>query len=134
MRARGREQGSILLLTLGFVVLALLLVLTVVDASVVFLTRRDLAAAADSLALAAAQQADLPALYAQGPGATLALDPAGVQAAVQRLAADYPPSWHFTAALTSGGAARVVAEDAVSLPVVGVVRVSARSQAVSATG
>lgn len=132
---RRREAGSILLLTLGLLVVALLMVLAVVDASAVFLTRRDLAGAADSLALAAAEQADLPAVYAAGPAGALPPDPAAVAALLARATAlGYPPAWRFSWRVSPSGAVHVVARASVSLPLVGRVQVLAQSRAVSVTG
>lgn len=80
-RPRG-DDGTILLLSLGCFTIALLLVWAVVDASVVFLARRDLAAAVDGTALAAAQEVDADAIYASGTDADLPLSPNAVQASV----------------------------------------------------
>lgn len=139
--ARGADpdRGSILVLTLGFVVTALLLVLAVTDASAVFLARRDLAAAADAAALDAAQQIDRPAVYAGQDGGVLPLSPQLVTAAVAAyVAAEYPPSrypgWHFTATTPDGIHAVVTATRLLRLPVYGSVTVVAQSVAVSATG
>jgi uncharacterized membrane protein len=82
--AKRDDEGSILLLTLGCITIALLLVVVVVDASAVFLARRSLAAAADGASLAAAQSVSGPAVYAAGAGRRLPL--AEVQAAVARFA------------------------------------------------
>ena len=61
-RGRG-DQGSVLVLLLGFAVLALVLVGVVADLSKVFLAKRALASTADGAAIAAAQALDLEALY-----------------------------------------------------------------------
>ncbi len=77
------ESGSVLVLTLGLAVVALLLVAVVVDVSRLFLTRRALAGAADAAALAGAQAADLPAVYSgEAADGDVPLDPASVDAAV----------------------------------------------------
>jgi uncharacterized membrane protein len=80
------EEGTILLLTLGCLVIALMLVVVVVDASAVFLARRSLASEADGASLAAAQAVSKPLVYAQGAGARLPLTE--VQAAVAGYAGD----------------------------------------------
>lgn len=81
-RPRG-DAGTVLVLTLGFAVVALLLVAVVVDASKLFLTRRALAGAADAAALAGAQGLDVAAVYAGRAGDGQApLDPAAVGTAV----------------------------------------------------
>ena len=85
-RRRGEqrdEDGTILLLTLGCLVIALMLVVVVVDASAVFLARRSLASEADGASIAAAQAVSKPHVYAHGAGARLPL--AEVQAAVGEL-------------------------------------------------
>lgn len=61
--ARDAEHGSVLVLLLGFAVLALVLVGVVADLSKVFLAKRALASTADGAAIAAAQAIDLEALY-----------------------------------------------------------------------
>ncbi len=75
------EEGTILLLTLGCLAIALMLVVVVVDASAVFLARRSLASEADGASIAAAQAVSKPAVYTRGAGARLPL--AEVQAAVR---------------------------------------------------
>jgi len=69
------EGGAVLVLGIGVVAVALLIVAAVVDASRLFLTRQSVASVADGAALRAAQDIDLPALYAMGPrsGVRLAL-------------------------------------------------------------
>jgi uncharacterized membrane protein len=86
IRLARNEEGTILLLTLGCLVIALMLVVVVVDASTVFLARRSLASEADGVSIAAAQAVSKPLVYARGAGARLPL--AEVQAAVMRYAGD----------------------------------------------
>lgn len=82
---RGREdRGSVLILTLGLLVVCVLAVGVVVDASAVFLTRRALQSEADSAALAGAQAIDVEAYYARGASDGIRLDPPAVRSAVQR--------------------------------------------------
>jgi uncharacterized membrane protein len=131
-----REEGSILVLTLGFFMVALLLVFAVVDASAVFLARRDLAGAADAAALDAADHPDTAEIYAGGLSAdspTLPLQPGEVQAAVARFAASYPAGWSFAATTPDGIHAVVSVRETLRLPVFGSVTVSATSEAESAT-
>jgi uncharacterized membrane protein len=85
-RPPANEEGTILLLTLGCLTIALMLVVVVVDASAVFLARRSLASAADGASVAAAQAVSKPLVYAHGAGARLPLTQ--VQAAVTRYAGD----------------------------------------------
>lgn len=85
MRTGGdAERGSVLVLALGLIVICLIAVAVVVDASTVFLARRSLQSAADSAALAGAQAIDLDDYYARGAAEGIVLDPAAVRAAVGR--------------------------------------------------
>lgn len=79
------DEGSVLLLILGLVVLAALFVTVVMDVSALFLDRRELIAAADGAALAGAQAVDTRALYTQGLPAAgpLTLDEDRARAAVR---------------------------------------------------
>lgn len=60
------DGGSVLLLTLGYAVLTLVLVLGVVDVTALYLARRDLQTVADGAALTAAQQLSVGAAYGEG--------------------------------------------------------------------
>ena len=80
---RRDDEGTILLLTIGYVVLILALVAVVVDVSSVYLARRALAADCDGAALAAAQSVDADALY-RGTSPSRDLPLAGVAQAVER--------------------------------------------------
>jgi uncharacterized membrane protein len=82
------ERGSIMVLTLGFIVICILAVAVVVDASTVFLQRRSLQATVDAAALAGAQAIDLDDYYARGAADGIRLDPAAVNAAVRRHLSD----------------------------------------------
>ncbi len=95
MRKRD-EEGTILLLTLGCLVIALTLVVVVVDASAVFLARRSLASEADGASIAAAQAVSKPLVYTEGAGARLPL--AEVQAEVAR----YAPGGDLQASVEHG--------------------------------
>lgn len=80
------EEGSIMLLALGCVSIALILVVVVVDASAVFLARRSLASATDGASLAAAQSVSSQTIYSKGAGSSLPLGQ--VEAAVARYEGD----------------------------------------------
>jgi Putative Flp pilus-assembly TadE/G-like len=67
LRPRTRDDGSILVLVIGYTAIAAVLLVVGVDTSKVFLARRALASAADAAALAAAQGIDRNVLY-NGPG------------------------------------------------------------------
>lgn len=84
MNRRPRDEGSILVLSLGFIVICILTLAVVVDASTVFLARRALQSQADAAALAGAQAIDLGAYYADGASSRIRLNGAGVRAAVER--------------------------------------------------
>jgi Flp pilus assembly protein TadG len=81
-QAGERDQGSILILTLGFIIICVLAVAVVVDASTVFIQRRGLQGAVDSAALAGAQAIDLDTYYERGATQGLVLNPGAVQRAV----------------------------------------------------
>ncbi|MGI9198000.1 MAG: pilus assembly protein TadG-related protein [Candidatus Nanopelagicales bacterium] len=83
--ARGRDdRGSILIVALGMLIICVLAIGVVVDASTVFLERRSLQSSADSAALAGAQAIDIEAYYARGAADGIRLDAGTVRAAVQR--------------------------------------------------
>jgi hypothetical protein len=84
MTRRSRDDGSILVLSLGFIVICILALAVVVDASSVFLARRALQSQADAAALAGAQAIDLGAYYADGASPRIRLDPTGIRASVER--------------------------------------------------
>jgi len=78
------EQGSVLVLVLGFAGILVVLVAVVVDVSAVVLAKRAVASAADGAAVSAAQAADLAELYGSGLGDQV---PIGLTEARQRVAA-----------------------------------------------
>lgn len=60
------DEGTVLVLLLGFTAVLLLMVAVVVNVSAVVLAKRAVASAADGAAVSAAQSLDLDALYAGG--------------------------------------------------------------------
>ena len=80
-RPRG-DRGSVLILGLGLVVLAMLAVGLVVDASRLFLARRAVASLADGAALRGAHDLDLATLYRSGAADVLPLSARRVEADV----------------------------------------------------
>nr|WP_242606564.1 pilus assembly protein TadG-related protein [Protofrankia symbiont of Coriaria ruscifolia] len=126
MRARrgvraGRRQddGTILVLTLGYVLVALMLAIVVTDVSTVYLARRSLASAADGAALAAAQSVDETAIYTS-TGNLQRLPLAEVAAIVAQYQSDADPSGRMTltAQLLDPATVRVTGTRTVDLPVV----------------
>ncbi len=80
--ARLREDdGTISVLILGFIIICLLAIIVVIDASSAFLQHRALRSTADAAALAAAREIDLSAYYATG-ATGVRLDPAAARATV----------------------------------------------------
>ncbi len=72
---RHADDGSVLPLVVGAVVMVVALVTVVTDVSVLFLHRRALQATVDGAALAGAQGIDVGAVYSGGAHGTLALEP-----------------------------------------------------------
>ncbi|HEX4428953.1 MAG TPA: pilus assembly protein TadG-related protein [Frankiaceae bacterium] len=129
-RPRRDEEGTILLLTLGCVAIALMLVVVVVDASAVFLARRSLASEADGAAVAAAQAVSERQVYANGAGSRLPLGE------VQQAVANYAGDPDLDASVEDGDTVVVTARRGVKLPFagflgVGPVTVTATSRASS---
>jgi Putative Flp pilus-assembly TadE/G-like len=77
------DSGQILVLMIGFLALAAMLVVIVVNLSRVFLYDRSLGAAADGAALAAVQGVDEFAIYGGALEEALPLDPVAVDRQVQ---------------------------------------------------
>jgi Putative Flp pilus-assembly TadE/G-like len=81
------DDGSIMVLIIGYTAIAAVLITVGIDTSKVFLAQRALAAAADSAALSAAQGVDLDAIY-RGDGLQCGQPlPLDQQRAAQRAAA-----------------------------------------------
>ncbi len=74
-RAEG-EDGTVLMLVIGFTIVLVVMVGVVVDVSAVVLAKRSVAASADGAAVSAAQALDLDALYRDGLRDQLPLDSA----------------------------------------------------------
>ncbi len=88
--AAGRESGQISVLLVGMVAIALVLILGVVGATSVQLSRIHLLDAADAAALAAADHVDEGTLYGHGLGEGVPLTSAGVVLAAQEQLARQP--------------------------------------------
>jgi uncharacterized membrane protein len=91
-RLRHGDEGSVLPLVIGVVVLVISLVTVVTDVSVLWLQRRSLQATVDGAALAGAQAVDLGKVYAGGAQGDLALDPRAARSAVRTYVAAVPSS------------------------------------------
>ena len=74
-RGRRGDGGTVLVLAIGGVLLVVTVVLALADASLLHVRRAALAAVADDAAIAASQGIDVAALYRDGVGATLPIDP-----------------------------------------------------------
>jgi uncharacterized membrane protein len=109
------DEGSILVLTLGYAVLLLALILVVVDASAVFLARRSLAGACDGASLSAAQSVDTDEVYRSGAAGT-ALPLADVQSAVRRYQAQTYPEGTLSGSVRGGDTVVVTGTRVVDLP------------------
>jgi Flp pilus assembly protein TadG len=108
------DEGSILLLTLGYAVLLMTLVFVVVDASAVFLARRGLASACDGASLSAAQSVDTARVYRSGAAGS-ALPLAGVQGAVARYQRQTYPEGRLTGSVRDGSTVVVTGQRRVDL-------------------
>ncbi len=84
------DEGSVLPLVIGVVVIVLGLVTVITDVSVLYLQRRALQATVDGAALAGAQAVDLPTVYAGGAHGDLVLDPRAARTAVSSYVAAVP--------------------------------------------
>ena len=118
VRQRG-EQGTVLVLVIGFATLLALLVGVVVNVSAAALARRAVAGAADGAAVAAAQALDVDVLYRDGlAGDRLPLSPAGARQAVAAYGAQVAPTQPGLrlSVTVQGPTASVVAVREVPLP------------------
>ena len=72
MRRAAGEDGQITILSLGFVIVALLLITAVVSATGIHLERKRLLAAADSIAVEAADELTTPTYFSEAAGGFVA--------------------------------------------------------------
>jgi Flp pilus assembly protein TadG len=93
-RPRG-DDGTVLLLVLGFTALLVLMVGVVVDVSAVVLAKRAVASAADGAAVSAAQALDTDRLYTAGLAGAVPLSAADARARAE--------AYRQSAALTQPG-------------------------------
>ncbi|HZI95998.1 MAG TPA: pilus assembly protein TadG-related protein [Actinomycetales bacterium] len=95
----GDDEGQVLLLILGYALIALVLVLVVASASAVHLERKRLLAVADAAALDAADAFDAGAFYTEGtaPGRGVPITDASVRSSVDAYVALLGASADFDA-------------------------------------
>ncbi|MEI6693663.1 MAG: pilus assembly protein TadG-related protein [Actinomycetes bacterium] len=145
-RQESDDQGQVLILILGFVVMLALFTSIVIDTSHVFMARRSLVAAADATALAAAQGINERAVYEGKVDGTVPLSPM----ATRQQAARYVSAAHLLttfshfrvdAVRTNGRWVNVTLSAQVRLPIFNVVtskpsgfRISASSRAHTVVG
>lgn len=101
------DEGSVLLLTLGYAILALVLVLVCVDATSLYLTQKRADAAADAAALAGA---DGFTLTLDAGAATAVLTDGGVRAQATELLDTLGTATLVAASTPDGVSARVTVE------------------------
>lgn len=114
------DRGSVMVLGLGMVAVALLAVMVGVDATSAYLQRRALVGLADATALAGAQGIDIEAYYADGATSSTGLDPATVTSRVSSflgsIAADAPKGLRLEAVATDGRVVLVRLSQPLRLP------------------
>jgi len=93
---RADDGGQILLLALGYTMLAFALVAVAVDATAVHLARTELLDAADAAALDAADAVDPADVYAGGLGADVPLTGEGVRTQAETYLSTYDPPSRLT--------------------------------------
>lgn len=114
------DDGTVLLLLVGFAVVLMALVAVVVDVSAVLLARRGVASAADGAAVAAAQSLDEASFYSGGVGTRVPLSTGAVAAVAQQYAAASGQAGLQLAGTVEGGTTAVVrAQRVVRLPLTG---------------
>jgi putative Flp pilus-assembly TadE/G-like protein len=85
------EEGQIMILVLGYTLIAFLLVVVAVDSTAVYLARTQLRDAADAAALDAADAAYAPSVYAEGVPSSVPLSDSTVRAAAASYLSAYRP-------------------------------------------
>ncbi len=113
------DRGQTTLLVTGLVLVALLLVCVVVDASAAYLRRQELDGVADGAALAAADGINAERMYVEGVGEHTAMDPSAarrlVDAHLRRLGVAQGLRWQV---VTTDGRVEVQVTGELSLPLV----------------
>ena len=115
-RSMRDDGGSVLILGIGLVIVCLLAVVTIVDASSAYLQRRALISLADGAALAGAQAIDLAHYYAHGATTGTRLTGPGVVSAARSHLAAAGPEVTIEQIVTDGVHVRVRLSAPVRLP------------------
>lgn len=118
------DEGSILILVLGFFTLVMFIVLAAIDVTSVQLARMRLLDAADTVALDAADALDVNAVYRGGPGANVPITDATVLSAAAAHVAALPlpngiTSIRLTGASADSGRALVTLQGTTTPPISG---------------
>ena len=116
------DEGSVLLLGIGWLMVCLFAVIVMIDASAVMVQRQQLQAACDAAALAGAQAIDFDAYYEHGATGATRLDPVAVRARVDehlRLSDAYQalPGLHVSRVWTDGMRVQVRAHRPLDVPI-----------------
>jgi hypothetical protein len=93
-RGRSEDDGQIMILILGYVMIAVLLVIVAVDTTALYLARTQLRDAADATALDAADAADAGAVYRAGVHDDVPLTDETVRASARTYLETYLPPNH----------------------------------------
>jgi uncharacterized membrane protein len=117
-RVPGGDDGSMLPLVIGMVVVVVALIAVVTDAGALWLARRSLQSTVDGAALAGAQGVDLAAVYAGGATGDLELDPLRARSAVRTYLRQTPSDQpvRLTRVLVTTTEVTIDARTTVSLP------------------
>ncbi|WP_125132209.1 pilus assembly protein TadG-related protein [Microbacterium sp. 10M-3C3] len=115
MKLRGDDQGSVLILTIGYAVLAIVLVLVCANATSLYLAQKRLDAVADAAALAAA---DGFTLTVSDDGVRTDLSDADLRAQAEEIVATMGEATLVSASTPDGVSARVTVAGAWHPPVI----------------
>jgi uncharacterized membrane protein len=114
-----RDEGSLMILIIGYAAIVATFIVVAIDVSTVFLARRSTVNVADGAALAAAQAVDRAAVYANGGAGLLPLSDVAADRAVAQYLADAGVRWQWSASVR-GGVVTVMIRRLVRLPFVDV--------------
>lgn len=136
------DQGTVMVYALGGVLLVLAVILVLADTSSLFMRQAALMMVADDAAIAAANATDIEALYSQGVGDALVLDPVLARELAAKSVADAQDARledvRLDAVTVSGDAVEVLVSAAVPSAIGGIVgnrkvRIRARASASTPT-